>query len=100
MHWLVRGEAELPADGNWLARSELDRVASLRFTKRRTEFLLRRLAAKHTVAAVTGLPADPAGLRRIDVRNEPGGAPCVFVDGRPSRVDISLSDRCGWAVCL
>ena len=100
MHWLVRSEAELPGGVAWLAPSEHERVDRIRFTKRRTEFLLRRLVAKQAVAALTGMPAGPAALRRIDIRNEPGGAPYAVIDGRPSNVDVSLSDRSGWAVCL
>ena len=72
----------------------------MRFTKRRTEYLLRRWAAKHAVAAEVGLPVDPGALARIEVRNAPTGAPRVWVDGRRVEVAVSLTDRAGWAVCL
>jgi 4'-phosphopantetheinyl transferase len=52
------------------------------------------------ITAVCGLPADLVALSRIDVRNEPGGAPYLLVGGEPAGVDISLSDRSGWAVCV
>jgi 4'-phosphopantetheinyl transferase len=100
VHWLVRGEQALPGDLGWLAPGELRRARDLRYPKRHTEYLLRRLAAKHAVAAVTGLPADPAALARIEVANAPGGAPYVLVDGAPAALSVSISDRAGWAVCL
>jgi 4'-phosphopantetheinyl transferase len=61
---------------------------------------LRRLAAKHAVAAAVGLPTDADTLRRIEVRNAPSGAPYVLVDGVPAGLDASITDRAGWAVCL
>jgi 4'-phosphopantetheinyl transferase len=70
------------------------------YTKRRTEYLLRRWAAKQAVAAVTGLARDPESLGRIDVRNAAGGAPEVYLDGVAWTRAVSLSDRAGWAVCV
>jgi 4'-phosphopantetheinyl transferase len=72
----------------------------MRFTKRRTEYLLRRCAGKAAVAAVLGLPDDPETLGRIAVLNAPTGAPYVTVDGTRIGMDVSLTDRAGWAVCL
>ena len=43
---------------------------------------------------------DPAALGRIAVLNAPTGAPYVQVDGRRLAMDVSLTDRAGWAVCL
>jgi 4'-phosphopantetheinyl transferase len=97
MRWLARGEDALPADLSWLTPREGQRAAGLRYTKRRTEYLLRRLAAKHAVAAVLGLGGEVA---RVEVGNAPTGAPYVLVDGAPVGLDISVSDRAGWAVCL
>jgi 4'-phosphopantetheinyl transferase len=100
VRWLARSEDELPGDVAWLAPSETARAAALRYPKRRTEFLIRRLAAKHAVVAVAGLAADSASLATIEVRNAPGGAPYVLHRGERMALDISLSDRAGWAVCV
>ncbi|HYN55965.1 MAG TPA: 4'-phosphopantetheinyl transferase superfamily protein [Motilibacterales bacterium] len=100
MQWLARGEQQVPTGPAWLAGPEVARAASMRFTKRRTEYLLRRYAGKCAVAAAVGLPADPASLGRIGVLNRRTGAPYVEVDGRTLGLDISLTDRAGWAVCL
>ena len=100
MRWLARGEHELPPDDAWLAPAEAARLARWRYTKRRTEYRLRRWAGKQAVAAVAGLDPTPERLARIEVLNRPGGAPYVQVDGVPLDVDVSLTDRAGWAVCL
>jgi 4'-phosphopantetheinyl transferase len=100
MWWVARGEDRLPRDLHWLTRAEATYVEGLRYTKRRTEFLLRRLTAKHAVAAVLGLAADPASLTRVEVRNHPTGAPFVLLDGRLCGLTVSISDRAGWAICL
>ena len=100
MQWLARGERDVPVGQQWLTATEAQRAASMKFTKRRTEYLLRRFAGKSAVAAVTGMPADPSGLGRIGVLNRRTGAPYVQVDGTELGLDVSLTDRAGWAVCL
>jgi 4'-phosphopantetheinyl transferase len=97
---MARGEHEIPTAGTWLTAAEVDRAATLRFTKRRTEYLLRRWVCKQAVAAAAKMPDDLASLARIEVANHPGGAPFVRVDGAPSLIDVSITDRAGWAVCL
>lgn len=100
MRWLAVGEREVPDDDAWLAPAEAARLARYRFTKRRTEYRLRRWAGKRAVAALTGLAPAPARLAAVEVLNRPTGAPYVQVDGEPLGVDVSLTDRAGWAVCL
>jgi 4'-phosphopantetheinyl transferase len=98
--WLALGEEALPPQEQWLTPGEAAILARLRYTKRRTEFLLRRLVTKHAVASVTGRSTDPATLAGIEVRNAPSGAPYVCVDGVPLEVSVSISDRAGWAICV
>ena len=100
MRWMARGESGIPPGELWLRGPERQRAAGMRFTKRRTEYLLRRLAGKSAVAAVLGLPADAATFGRIGVLNHPTGAPYVTVDDQPAGLEVSLTDRAGWAVCL
>jgi 4'-phosphopantetheinyl transferase len=97
---MARGEHEIPATETWLTAAEAARAADLRFTKRRTEYLLRRWVCKQAVAAATGLPSDLGSLARVEVGNHPSGAPYVRVDGAPFMLEVSLSDRAGWAVCV
>lgn len=106
MRWLARGEIELPDHDRWLSAREVEQVAAIRFTKRRQEYLTRRWTAKHAVAAALdgGLVGECDGfeerLAAIEVRNHPSGAPWVAVDDAPAPIEISLTDRAGWAICL
>jgi 4'-phosphopantetheinyl transferase len=98
--WLARGEMDLPPGRNWLAAGEVAKLSGMRFTKRRTEYLLGRWTAKQALARSLGLAADPATLARIEVRNSAAGAPEAHLDGEKLRLAISLSHRAGWAACL
>jgi 4'-phosphopantetheinyl transferase len=98
--WLAREADTLPSGLSWLTPREAERVAQLRYAKRRSDFLLRRVTAKHALAAVLGLPADPSGLARVEVGNAPSGAPYALVDGAPAGLQVSISDRAGRAVCV
>lgn len=100
MHWLAVGEHTIPAGDAWLAPAEAARASGMRFTKRRTEYRLRRLAGKRAVAAALGRSVEETGLAAIQLLNRPGGAPYVVVEGVQAPLDVSLTDRAGWAVCL
>ncbi|WP_156685538.1 4'-phosphopantetheinyl transferase family protein [Mycobacterium sp. Marseille-P9652] len=95
LRWLALGADAMPPDERWLAPGEAAIAARLRYTKRRNEFLLRRLVAKHAVALATGRPTDAETLAGIEVRNAESGAPYVSV-----ALELSISDRAGWAVCV
>lgn len=97
---MARSESEIPPTDDWLTNEEAGRLAGLRFAKRRTEYLLRRWVCKHAVATAFGLPTALPSLARIEVANRPSGAPYVEVDGLPLELDVSITDRAGWAVCL
>lgn len=100
MRWMARGEQGIPVGTAWLNEAEAARAGKMRYTKRRTEYLLRRWTGKCAVAAVVGMGQDDADLAQIAVLNRPTGAPYVEVAGQPLGMDISLTDRAGWAVCL
>jgi len=101
MRWLACAEDDLPAGLAWLSDRERSRLDELRFTKRRTEFLLRRWTGKRAVSSALGRPVDDDGaLARVELLNHPSGAPYVEIDGRPAGADVSLTDRAGCAVGL
>ncbi len=100
MWWLAHGEHEVPETFEWLSRHELGHLDTIRFTKRRNEYLTRRWTSKQAIAAVLDLDPVPAALARIEIRHHPSGAPYAEIDGRRAPVDVSMSDRSGWAVCL
>jgi 4'-phosphopantetheinyl transferase len=97
---MARGESEIPSGRGWLSALEAERLNAMRFTKPRTEYLLRRWTCKQAVAAVVGPAGGPAALARIETVHRPSGAPAVRVDGAPAGLEVSLTDRAGWAVCL
>jgi 4'-phosphopantetheinyl transferase len=98
VRWLAQGEAHVPAHDRWLTAPEADRLASMRFSKRRVESRLGRWTAKRAVALATGIETGDEALAAISIRNAPDGAPEVFVDGVAAPVRISMTDRAGWAV--
>ncbi|MGB8381215.1 MAG: 4'-phosphopantetheinyl transferase superfamily protein [Dermatophilaceae bacterium] len=100
MQWLATGEASIPDGTDWMSDRELSRLARLRFTKPRTEYLLRRWSAKRAVAAALGRSLERETAARIELLNHPSGAPYVLVDAAPAGIDVSLTDRAGWAVVL
>jgi 4'-phosphopantetheinyl transferase len=100
LHWWAGHEDALPSGLDWLSARERARVEGMRFTKRRTEYLLRRWVGKRAVAARAGLPSGTGSLARIEVLNRVTGAPYVAIDGAPSPWEISLSDRAGSAVAV
>ncbi|MFW2380532.1 MAG: 4'-phosphopantetheinyl transferase family protein, partial [Acidimicrobiales bacterium] len=55
---------------------------------------------KQAVARALELDRTAGALTRIEIRNRPSGAPYVQIDGEKAAVDISMTDRSGWAVCL
>lgn len=99
--WFVCGEDRIPQGMCWLHPLEQRRLAGYRFTKRRTEYRLRRAAGKYAVAARLGIDIEgPDSLARIGVLTAPGGAPYVVIDDEPCGLEVSLTDRAGQAVCL
>jgi 4'-phosphopantetheinyl transferase len=98
--WLARGEDQMPAAADWLSAAERGRADTLRYTKRRIDFMLGRWTLKLAVAKVLGWPDDPAVLARIEGRTAPSGAPLLYIDGQPADHGVSLTDRAGCAVCL
>ena len=100
MWWLAHGEHDVPASDVWLSSREQAMLATLRYTKRRVEFLTRRWTAKRAVAKVLDRDRTPSALAAIEIRHHVSGAPYLEVEGRLAAIEVSLSDRAGWAVCL
>lgn len=100
MRWLAHGERDLPTSLEWLSNRERAHLDTIRFSKRRDEYLTRRWTAKCAVVTVLELDHAAATLASVEIRNRPSGAPYVEISGRAAPVDVSLTDRAGWAVCL
>jgi 4'-phosphopantetheinyl transferase len=101
--WHSLGESELRLGQDWLSAAEVERLMSMRFAKRRRDWLLARLTGKQAVAHNLGLSLEAADLARVELRTviagAAKGAPELWVDGVRVPLEVSLTDRAGWAVC-
>ena len=98
--YLALGMADVPDHDEWMTAAEAERFRGFAYTKRREEARLGRWTAKHAVANVFGLAAEPDVLRVLEIRNASDGAPEVFIDDERVSVNISMTDRADWAVCM
>jgi 4'-phosphopantetheinyl transferase len=98
--WLQQAESGMPAESDWLTPGELIRMEEMRFLKRRRDYRLGRWTAKRSVAAYLGWPMHPELLASIDIRTAWTGAPIVEIDRASESVAISISHRCGVAMCV
>ncbi|WP_299024270.1 4'-phosphopantetheinyl transferase superfamily protein [uncultured Thermanaerothrix sp.] len=103
IYWTLAGGSAVPADSAFLEHSlsvaEQIYLQSLRFPRRRADWLLGRWVAKHLLRTVDerlrGVEA-----RRISVLRSAQGSPQVWVSPEnPFPVSLSLSHREGWAAC-
>ncbi|MEM9514501.1 MAG: 4'-phosphopantetheinyl transferase superfamily protein [Actinomycetota bacterium] len=107
-HWTFHacGLSDVADGDEWMSAWERQRISPMRYPKRRLESRLGRWTAKQTIGTALGLPvaewatADPAALARISIENQPSGAPTALVDGHVAGVEISMTDRADWAVCV
>jgi 4'-phosphopantetheinyl transferase len=99
IHWLEQREANLPGGNDWLSESELTRLATLRFPKRRADWLLGRWTAKLAVSAYLGRSTSHEALCVVEIHPAESGAPLALVAGEPASVSISISHRDGVAMC-
>lgn len=95
---LSSSEGSPPSEAG-LSSAELKKLASMRFLKRRQDWLLGRQTAKYLLQA-----ADPALMgtppERITIANEPAGAPFVILDPAGSWPGcLSISHREDAAFC-
>jgi 4'-phosphopantetheinyl transferase len=87
-----------PASLDWLSEVERHRLEALVFPKRRSEWLLGRLTAKKLLLDGLTSLADPAPSR-LEVGNEPEGAPYALLDGSRLDICLSISHRDRLALC-
>lgn len=98
IYWMM-GEAASEGDGltilspeSFLSAAELERLAGMRFAKRRTEWLAGRRTAKRLLQACEPRLKNIV-LRDITIANLPEGAPVVMAGGQVIPGSISLSHR-------
>jgi 4'-phosphopantetheinyl transferase len=94
--WFERSNDAVPAHRDWLSAAEQIRLGTLRFPKRRADWLLGRWTAKCAVAAVLN---EGLAFADIEICAAPSGAPSVRIRNDPAALKISLSHRVGIACC-
>lgn len=99
VYWLEQTEADVPEDESWLSTKETTLLCTIRFPKRRADWLLGRWTAKNAFAICFGHLTDLQALRDIEIRAAPSGAPEILFRNEPSAATISLSHRAGIGAC-
>lgn len=99
VYWLEQSEADVPGDHEWLSARERVQLGTLRFPRRRADWLLGRWTAKQAVASYLELPTDLQNLAHTEIHSRASGAPETFLGEQQAPVTISLSHRGGRAVC-
>jgi 4'-phosphopantetheinyl transferase len=78
VYWLEQGEADVPAENDWLSVDEAVCVKGMHFSKRRSEWLLGRWTAKRALSVFLNVPAHPVVFKKMDIRPAASGAPEAF----------------------
>jgi 4'-phosphopantetheinyl transferase len=99
VYWLEQTTADVPVEDDWLSASEAVLLNGMRFAKRRADWRLGRWTAKRALAISRNMPSHLEALAGIEIRPAQSGAPEVFFANQPAAVTISLSHRCGSAIC-
>ncbi len=102
IYWALFSADPVWLEGNaedFLSAQELERLAGMRFPKRRREWLLGRYTAKRLFLRClpeTGMLT----MHEFSVQNQPGGMPFFArADGQPLPWPLSISHRDQWAFC-
>jgi 4'-phosphopantetheinyl transferase len=99
IYWTLVNSHQAPLENQgYLSPSELQKLSTFRFPKRRSEWLLGRWAAKSLVQSMPTY--QHYSLDEIEIQNAPEGAPYICPPGgstSPDCLTISHSDR--FALC-
>ena len=99
VYWFEQIAADVPAGEDWLGAKEVSHLHTLRFPKRRADWLIGRWTAKNAVAIFFSLGRAHQALSSIEIRPSPSGAPQVFLKNVLADVTVSLSHRAGIGLC-
>ena len=96
IYWTLAEASQIPLDHKeaFLSDPEIQKFSSLRFPKRRGEWLLGRWAAKRLVQSIS--PYQDYRLKEIEICNASEGAPFILRPGGEVLPD-SLAIQAGWA---
>lgn len=92
------GGLEITSSGRLLGPGEAAAWSRLRIPKRQADWLGARLVFKGLLQSLDE-PAKTGRASRLEILNEPGGAPYLLMNGRRAGGTISLSHCRGAALC-
>lgn len=95
--WMQSGSVGAPPE-EFLSTAEMEKLAQMRFPRRREEWLLGRWTAKRLLCVVVPALAGASPLEWT-IANELDGQPFVLVDGQRLAGCLSISHRAGRAAC-
>jgi 4'-phosphopantetheinyl transferase len=99
--WLAVSLGDVPPlDTGWADPHLAARLATMRYTKRRSETTLARWTAKRAVAASFGADGNIERLGAVVITNAFDGAPEARLNGRPIDGVIAMTDRADVAVSM
>lgn len=98
-YWFEQKLENLPCDQAWLSPREVGRLRTMRFAKRRMDWLLGRWTAKNAVAVFLDVSDDLSDLQEIEIHQAASGAPEVYFKNEPADIEISLSHRGSVGAC-
>lgn len=95
--WTLHRQLQLPDNDHWLTVDEQERLANMRFPKRRQEWLLGRWTAKKLLlATLQGFSS--ISMEQLSIENETSGAPFALCKGARLEGMLSISHRDDLAV--
>ena len=100
IHWLTQTLADVPEADDWLNDGERERLATLRFPKRRNDWRLGRWTAKRLVSSFLDISPDPASFCALEIRAAADGAPEVLLRGSAASVSLSISHSAAIGFCV
>jgi len=99
VYWLEQTEADVPPENDWLGASEVARLNSMRFAKRRTDWRLGRWTAKRALAACLNGSTAAQGLEAIKHPLDSDLADCESGQDRVQRTPpdcVGTGSGVGW----
>jgi 4'-phosphopantetheinyl transferase len=100
IYWTLVHHSQIPSDRakGFLSNAEFQKLSTLRFPKRRSEWLLGRWAVKSLVHSIPAYRQ--YSLDEIEIRNTPEGAPYIQSPGEAVPADcLTISHSNRFALC-
>jgi 4'-phosphopantetheinyl transferase len=90
--YFIQKLSNVPAEQDWLAAGERNRVSGFRFSKRRNDWILGRWTAKRALRSfLVQTGRDAPEYSEMEIRSAADGAPEVWIRGKIAPVVLALS---------